>query len=90
MSEYIWGIFIVIVVIGASIAGASAILKIAEESKECDVNKDCGSEFYCGSDFKCHEFPNIDKTIVQKDLTTPAAIIGLSLVVMALILRRKR
>ena len=36
MSEYIWGIFIVIVVIGFSIAGAATILQIAEEAKVLD------------------------------------------------------
>jgi len=85
-----WGAFIVIVVIAFSIAGTSVILKVIDGGKECKVNSDCKKEHYCGSDFGCHQFPSIENTIVKNDWTKAAAIIGLSIVFAALILRKKQ
>ncbi len=89
MGEYMWGAFVVIVIIAFSIAGAATVLKVIDGSKECKLNSDCQADNYCGSDFKCHIFPNIENNIVKNDWTTPAAIIGLAIVVSAMILRRK-
>ncbi|HLF54729.1 MAG TPA: hypothetical protein VI612_03340 [Candidatus Nanoarchaeia archaeon] len=90
MSEYIWGAFVVIAIIAFSIGGAATILKFMESKKECNLNSDCNSESYCGSDFKCHTYPTIEKTIVKNDWITPAAILGLAIVLAAMIMRRKQ
>ncbi|MBI2102006.1 hypothetical protein HYT53_05345 [Candidatus Woesearchaeota archaeon] len=55
--------------------------------RECKSNKDCGSEAYCGSDFACHQYPNIQKTIVQYSLFWPAVIIGIAIVAAAFIIK---
>lgn len=85
-----WGAFIVIVIIAFSIAGAATVLKVLDGSKECKVNSDCGSDMYCGSDFKCHTFPTIENTTINTDWTTPAAILGMAIVLGALIVRRRQ
>jgi len=90
MSEVMWGAFVVIAIIAFSIGGAATIVKIMDGSKECKLNSDCQSNNYCGSDFKCHPFPAIENTIVNNDWTTPAAIVGLAIVLGAMILRRKQ
>ncbi len=90
MGEVMWGAFIVIVIIAFSIAGSATIMKVMEGRKECKLNSDCTENNYCGSDFKCHQFPVIENTIVKSDWTTPAAIIGLAIVVAAMIMRRKQ
>lgn len=55
--------------------------------RECSSDKDCGADRYCGSDFKCHE-----KIInrVEYNLTGPAAIIGLAIIIAAIILKWRR
>ncbi|MAG91492.1 hypothetical protein CMO83_02350 [Candidatus Woesearchaeota archaeon] len=53
--------------------------------RECRTNKDCGSESYCGSDYSCHQFPNIQKTVVQNNFFVPSLIIGLAIVIAAVI-----
>lgn len=53
--------------------------------RECRTNKDCGSEAYCGSDFACHQFPTIQKTVVQYSLVTPSIIIGIAIIIAAVI-----
>ena len=55
--------------------------------RECKTNKDCGSELYCGSDFACHQYPNIQKTVVQYNLFWPTVIIGIAIVIAAIIFR---
>lgn len=55
--------------------------------RECKSNRDCGSEAYCGSDFQCHQYPNIQKTIVQYNLFWPAVIIGIAIMLAAWILK---
>ena len=90
MSEYMWGAFVIIVIVAFSIAGAGTVLKVMEGAKECKVNSDCNSGHYCGSDFKCHTFPTIENTVVQNDWTTPAAILGLAIVVTAFIMRKRQ
>ena len=55
--------------------------------RECRTNKDCGSEFYCGSDFACHEFPTIEKTIVQNNFLIPSLIIGIAIIIGVVIFR---
>ena len=55
--------------------------------RECRSNKDCKSESYCGSDFACHEFPVIQKTIVQYNFLWPSIIIGLAVIFAAIILK---
>lgn len=90
MSEQAFGAFIIIVIVAFSIAGAATVLKFMEGGKECKINSDCSGDRYCGSDFKCHEHPTIQNTIVKNDWTTPAAILGLSIVLGALILRKRQ
>ena len=53
--------------------------------RECRTNKDCGSESYCGSDFACHQYPTIQKTIVQYNLLAPSIIIAIAIIIVALI-----
>lgn len=88
MSEYMWGAFIVICIIGLSIAGAASILKYHDASKECTQNTDCGSTSYCGSDFQCHAHPTIETTIENTDYTTPALILGISMIIATFIWTR--
>jgi len=90
MSGYFWGAFFILAILGISISGAGTIFKFMEMRKECNLNSDCGADSFCGSDFKCHKYPVIENTIVKNDWTTPAAIIGLSVVLSALILRKRR
>ena len=82
-----WGAFVVLCIVGFSIAGASAIVKYVDSSKECTENTDCGDLNYCGADFKCHEHPTITQNIT--DLTTPAIILAIGIVAAALIWRKK-
>lgn len=89
MSEYFWGAFFVITIIAFSMAGAGAIFKAIEGAPECKTNTDCADTSYCGSDLKCHAYPSIDQTIVKNDWTTPALVLGLSIVLAAVILKRK-
>ena len=58
--------------------------------RECNHNKDCGSEAYCGSDFSCHNYPTIQKTVVQYNLFWSAVIIGIAIVIAAIIVRRNK
>jgi len=88
--SWIAGAFLVVVVIALSIGGAAAFLKATAGFNECNLNSDCPENNYCGSDFKCHSFPVIENTIVNNDWTTPAAIIGLAIVLSALILRKRQ
>lgn len=90
MSGQFWGAFFVLAIIGFSFTGASAVMKVIDMSKECKVNSDCSQNSYCGSDFACHSYPNIQNTIVKNDLTVPALVLGLSIVLAAMILRRSR
>jgi hypothetical protein len=89
MAEHMLGAFFVIAIVAFSIGGAGTILKFIEGSRECSENKECSSNNYCGSDFTCHQFPVIENTVVHNDWTTPAAILGLAIVLAAMILRKK-
>lgn len=90
MAEAVWGAFFIVFIIGLSLAGASTVLKYIDANKECAKNTDCAQSQYCGSDFKCHEYPSVMITNVESDWTRPATILGLSIVLGALILRRRR
>jgi hypothetical protein len=90
MADHFMGAFFVLAIIMFSVAGAGSIVKFMEGSRECNKNTDCGGSNYCGSDFKCHSFPVIENTVVKSDWTTPAAILGLAIVLAALILRKKQ
>ncbi len=90
MGEAAFGAMFTIAIIAFSIAGSSAVIKFMQSTNECNKNDDCGQTSYCGSDFKCHEFPHTSTTIVQAtNWVTPAAILALSIVMGALILRRR-
>lgn len=89
MADAWWGIFFICAILMFSLAGAGTILKISEARKECNLNSDCSSANYCGSDFKCHPFPQIENTVVKTDWTVPSAIVGLSIVIAAMILRKR-
>ena len=56
--------------------------------RECKTNRDCGSEAYCGSDFSCHQYPAIQKTVVEYNFFWPAIIIGLAIIAAAWIFRQ--
>jgi len=56
--------------------------------RECRTNKECGSESYCGSDFACHQYPTIQKTIVQYNFIVPSIIMGIAIVIAAIIFNR--
>jgi len=58
--------------------------------RECRTNKDCGSESYCGSDFTCHQYPTIQKTVVQYNLLVPSVILAIAIVAAAMIFNRSR
>ena len=58
--------------------------------RECKTNRDCGSEAYCGSDFACHQYPAIQKKVVEYNLFWPAIIIGFAIVAAAWIFRQPR
>ena len=58
--------------------------------RECRTNKNCSSESYCGSDFSCHQYPTIQKTVVQYSLFWPAVVIGIAVIIAAFIFRRER
>ena len=58
--------------------------------RECKTNRDCGTEAYCGSDFSCHQYPAIQKTVVEYNLFWPAIIIGFAIVAAAWIFRNPR
>ena len=58
--------------------------------RECNHNKDCGSEAYCGSDFSCHNYPTIQKTVVQYNFFWPAVIIAIAILVAAIIFRGEK
>ena len=55
----------------------------------CRGNRDCGADAYCGSDFLCHQFPTIQKTVVQYNFIIPSIIIGIAIVIAAIIFRWK-
>lgn len=57
--------------------------------RECRTNRDCGTEAYCGSDFSCHQYPAIQKTVVEYNLFWPAVIIGLAIVAAAWVFKRQ-
>ena len=91
MAGHFWGIFLVIAIIVLSIGGAATFQKVMEGMKECKLNSDCPENNYCGSDFKCHSFPVIENTIVEgTDWKTPAAILGVAIIIAAMILRKKQ
>lgn len=56
---------------------------------ECRDNRDCGADAYCGSDFSCHQFPTIQKTVVQYNFIIPSIIISIAIVIAAIIFRWK-
>ena len=55
--------------------------------RECKSNKDCGSESYCGSDFSCHQYPTIQKTVVQYNFIVPSIIIGIAILIASIIFK---
>lgn len=58
--------------------------------RECKTNRDCGTEAYCGSDFSCHQYPAIQKTVIEYNFFWPAVIIALAIVAAAWIFRQPR
>jgi len=62
--------------------------------KECRNDNDCTKNSYCGSDFSCHAHPVIvqEKAVereVSSNYTAAAFMLGLSIVIAAIILRKK-
>ena len=56
-------------------------------SRECNYDNQCPKDYYCGSDFTCHEHIVINRTVVQTDYATPAAIIAIAIILVALLMR---
>ena len=79
------GIVIVVVIIVVLFIGW--VINISQ--RECKSNKECGSESYCGSDFSCHQYPTIQKTVVEYSLLFPSIIIGAAILIAAFIVRRR-
>ena len=59
----------------------------------CKSDSACGEGYYCGVDKQCHKVPVIEKTIVKEttsyDLTGPALVLGVSLIIAAMIYKWK-
>ncbi|HIH05477.1 TPA: hypothetical protein HA281_01490 [Candidatus Woesearchaeota archaeon] len=63
---------------------------VTYSQRECNSNEDCSKDSYCGSDFSCHQYPNIvQQKVAAADYTVPAFLLGLSIVVAAIILRKR-
>lgn len=80
------GLLAFIVIIGAVVAFSGYA------TRECSKDAQCGENKYCGADFSCHQIPQITitKTEVRTDYTTPAAILGISIVLASLILKKRQ
>jgi len=80
------GIFAFLIIIGAVLAFSDTT------NKECSKDSQCGENKYCGSDFSCHQIPTvtIQKTEILTDYTTPAALIAISIVFAALIVKKRQ
>lgn len=80
------GLFAFLVVIGAVVAFSGYA------ARECSKDSQCAENNYCGADFSCHAIPQITltKTEVRTDYTAPAAILGISIVLAALILKKRQ
>jgi len=59
-------------------------------SRECRSNTDCDGGFYCGSDFACHQIPVVEKFVVKNNLIIPSIIMGISIIVSAIVLKRRK
>ena len=60
---------------------------VSVSQRECNKNTECNSESYCGSDFACHQYPNIQKTVIQYNFFLPSVIVAIALILAAVILR---
>jgi Na+/melibiose symporter-like transporter len=58
--------------------------------RECKTNRECGSESYCGSDFACHQYPTIQKTVIEYNFFWPAVILGIAIVAAVWIFRQPK
>lgn len=58
--------------------------------RECKTNRDCSSESYCGSDFACHQYPAIQKTVIEYNFFWPAVILGIAIVAAVWIFKQPR
>lgn len=58
--------------------------------RECKTNRNCGSESYCGSDFACHQYPAIQKTVIEYNFFWPAVILGMAIVASVWIFKQPR
>lgn len=87
-------IFISIVIL-AAIAGIAGIALLLYDisTKECKSNSDCGEKEYCGVDRTCHILPVIQETsnvnIVQNNYGIAGFILGISIIISSLIIKRK-
>ena len=67
---------------------------VTYSAREYRTDNDCSKNSYCASDFSCHKHPVIiEEKIVQSGVpanyTTAAFLLGLSIVIAAIILRKK-
>ncbi len=79
------GVGVIILVVVIILVIFWALLKYA--SRQCSYDTQCSQDYYCGSDFKCHQHTIIERTVIVNDYATPAVILGIALIIVALIIR---
>ena len=82
------GLVLAVVVIIIIIGAITWFASLAKH--ECEKDTECPSEYYCGVDHKCHAFPVIEKTVIEYNLVLPSIILGVSIIIAAILLRRRR
>ena len=83
-------VFILIIVIVFLFLGVFSNLDnsiFGSREAGCRSNRDCGSEAYCGSDFECHQYPTIQKTVVEYNFLGPSIIVGIAIIIAAIIFK---
>lgn len=80
------GLLAFVIVIGLVVAFSGVA------TRECSKDSQCGQDQYCGADFACHKIPviTISKTEVRSEYTQAAALLGISIVIAALILKKRQ
>ena len=80
------GLLAFLLIIGLVVAFSSVA------TRECTKDTQCGEAGYCGSDFACHKVPvvSVSKTEYHSDFTQAAALLSISIVVAALILKKRQ
>ena len=60
----------------------------------CRSDVECGENYYCGVDHECHKHPIIERETIKEsvsyDLTGPALILGVAIIIGAIVLKWKQ